>query len=136
MNLSHLRYFVKLAQIKHYTKNRRIALYYPAQSESRHFPTRKRTRCPSLRKRASRYGLDRLWQAVFRQRQFITQYSRQRYRNDKSGSRGNGIIRIGCLRTLGSARSRNWLPPLKRPARIRISALPSTSACPTASSNP
>lgn len=44
MNLSHLRYFVKLAQIKHYTKTADWAVYHTAQSESCHFAAGKGTR--------------------------------------------------------------------------------------------
>ena len=83
MNLSHLRYFVKLAQIKHYTKTAELLCITQPSLSHAISQLEKELGVPLFEKGPHGTDLNRLWQAVFRQRQFITQYSRQRYRNDK-----------------------------------------------------
>ncbi|WP_101913323.1 LysR family transcriptional regulator [Megasphaera vaginalis (ex Bordigoni et al. 2020)] len=102
MNLSHLRYFVKLAQVKHYTKAaEQLCITQPSLS---HAISQLETELGVILFEKGPHGTE------------LTDFGKQFFasvnsslnildngiKTIKHGAKGNGLIRIGCLRTLGT----------------------------------
>lgn len=101
MNLSHLRYFVKLAQIKHYTKTAELLCITQPSLSHAISQLEKELGVPLFEKGPHGTDLTGFGKQFFASVNSSLNILDKGIETIKSGSRGNGIIRIGCLRTLG-----------------------------------
>ena len=101
MNLSHLRYFVKLAQIKHYTKTAELLCITQPSLSHAISQLEKELGVVLFEKGPRGTELTSFGKQFFASVNSSLNILDNGIETIKNGARGNGIIRIGCLRTLG-----------------------------------
>lgn len=102
MNLSHLRYFVKLAQVRHYTKAaEQLCITQPSLSHAIS-QLEKELGVTLFEKGPRGTELTDFGRQFFASVNSSLNILDNGIETIKHGAQGNGLIRIGCLRTLGT----------------------------------
>ena len=102
MNIDYLRYFVKLAEIRPLYQSRRTAVHYTAQPQPCDPPIRNRTGLYRFSKKRPEHRFNPVWRRILACARQTLATLDQGVSSLRLSAQGNGIIRLGFLRALGT----------------------------------